>query len=100
MNESNENEEKHLEGQGHAHHQFNPERAEEFHDPDRLKALKVNAMIDRLNINSTDHVLDLGTGSGALLPGLSRAVAKGVVIGADISERCLISRTNTCIRKN
>lgn len=87
--ESKEKAEKHLEGKGHAHHQFNPDRADEFREPDRLEALKVDALIDALTIEPTDRILDLGTGSGALLPALSEAVSDGVVVGSDISPKML-----------
>ncbi|MFB6345189.1 MAG: class I SAM-dependent methyltransferase [bacterium] len=80
---------KHLSGEGHAHHQFNPARAEEFREPDRLQALKIPELLQTLSIQPTDHVLDLGTGSGALLPQLSSAIPEGVVIGADISTEIL-----------
>jgi ubiquinone/menaquinone biosynthesis C-methylase UbiE len=82
--------EKHLEGEGHAHHRFNPERAEEFRDPDRLDSLNLDAMADVLNIESGHTVLDLGTGSGAYLPWLSEVTGPdGTVIAADINDKML-----------
>lgn len=80
---------KHLEGEGHAHHQFNPERAGEFREADRLEALKLDQLYEAVGIEPADHVLDLGTGSGALLPTLADALSDGIVIGADISENML-----------
>lgn len=81
---------KHLEGEGHAHHQFNPERAEEFHNRGRIRSLKLHDLSEVLDIQSGQTVLDLGTGSGALLPWLIAATAPdGTTIGADISNPML-----------
>lgn len=80
---------KHLEGKGHAHHQFNPERAEEFHDPERLKDLRLADLMEKLGVSESGRVLDLGTGSGALLPFLSKHLQRGVVIGADVNDKML-----------
>jgi ubiquinone/menaquinone biosynthesis C-methylase UbiE len=89
MSDSNEKPDKHLEGEGHAHHRFNPERAEEFRDSERLQSLKLAQLTEQLKVQTKDHVLDLGTGSGALLPFLSGEVSEGLVVGADVSEEML-----------
>lgn len=80
---------RHLEGEGHAHHQFNPERAAEFHDAQRINRLKPRKLLESLDVQPTDQVLDLATGSGALLSDFSAYVEQGTVIGADISEQML-----------
>lgn len=82
--------ERHLAGEGHAEHRFNPEKAEAFRDPDRLERLRLDALVEVLELWSGDRVLDLGTGSGALLPRLSEAVCPtGTVLGLDVSSAML-----------
>ncbi len=81
--------EKHLQGKGHAQHRFNPKRAEEFRDPERIDTLRLEELAEKLQLNPGDHLLDLGTGIGAVLPFFSRYLDFGVVLGSDISEDML-----------
>mgnify|MGYP000389197536 CR=1 FL=1 len=81
--------EKHLEGEGHAHHRFNPERAQEFRKPDRLESLRLNELASKLELNPGNQLLDLGTGSGAILPYFSDYLLDGAVIGSDVNEEML-----------
>jgi SAM-dependent methyltransferase len=81
--------EKHLEGEGHAPHRFNPERAQEFRDPDRLESLRLNELASKLELNPGNQLLDLGTGSGAILPYFSDYLLDGAVIGSDVNEEML-----------
>lgn len=81
--------EKHLEGEGHAHHQFNPERAAEFRDPERIESLRLEELAQKLELEPDDQLLDLGTGSGAVLPFFSDVLENGVVLGSDVNDKML-----------
>ena len=90
MNDKSDQPDRHLEGEGRASHRFNPERAEEFRDTERMDALELNQLAAELELAPGQTVLDLGTGSGALLPWLSDQLKTGgVVIGSDISDDML-----------
>ncbi|MDE7109176.1 MAG: class I SAM-dependent methyltransferase, partial [Muribaculaceae bacterium] len=52
----------------------------------RSTPARINAILDYLNIEKNMSVLDLGTGTGVLLPYLSERVGKnGKVVGVDMS---------------
>ena len=50
---------------------------------------KINYLISKLKIKEDDNILDIGTGTGVLIPYLSKLVSKGSVKGVDISEGML-----------
>lgn len=51
---------------------------------------RINALLDLLNIGCGEHVLDLGTGTGVLLPYLLERVGEeGLVVGVDVSPGML-----------
>lgn len=51
---------------------------------------KINTILDSFNINSGDQILDLGTGTGVLLPYLAQRIGeKGKITAVDYSEGML-----------
>ncbi|MBD5172949.1 MAG: methyltransferase domain-containing protein [Bacteroidales bacterium] len=61
-------------------------------DNDEIRSTpeRINAVLDLLSIRKGDKVLDLGTGTGVLLPYLSvRVGEEGEVTGVDLSEGML-----------
>lgn len=51
---------------------------------------RVNAILDMLSIKHGEHILDLGTGTGVLVPYLVERIGeKGCVVGIDLSEGML-----------
>ena len=47
---------------------------------------KINYLLDKLSIHQEDKILDVGTGTGVLIPFLYERVSKGLIRGVDISE--------------
>lgn len=51
---------------------------------------KVRHIIDLIEINPSNHVLDVGTGTGVLIPHIIQSLSEnGHVVGVDISENML-----------
>lgn len=55
--------------------------------------------IELLKIDDENNVLDIGTGSGLILPWLAEYITNGKIIGVDISEKMLL-KAKKRIKKN
>ena len=50
---------------------------------------KINYLLDKLEIQEDDEILDVGTGTGVLIPFLHERISKGTIKGVDISQGML-----------
>ncbi|WP_343339397.1 2-methoxy-6-polyprenyl-1,4-benzoquinol methylase, mitochondrial [Terrisporobacter petrolearius] len=50
---------------------------------------KINYLLNKLKIQENDEILDIGTGTGVLIPFLNERVCTGRIKGVDISEGML-----------
>ncbi|WP_455538011.1 class I SAM-dependent methyltransferase [Terrisporobacter sp.] len=50
---------------------------------------KINYLLSKLNIREDDTILDIGTGTGVLIPFLTKLSPKGLIKGVDISKGML-----------
>lgn len=50
---------------------------------------KINYLLDKLEIQEDDEILDVGTGTGVLIPFLYERISKGTIKGVDISQGML-----------
>ncbi|MRN25431.1 methyltransferase domain-containing protein [Romboutsia ilealis] len=50
---------------------------------------KINYLLSKLEIKEDDSILDIGTGTGVLIPFLDKLAPKGIIRGVDISKGML-----------
>ncbi|MPM48205.1 Ubiquinone/menaquinone biosynthesis C-methyltransferase UbiE [bioreactor metagenome] len=50
---------------------------------------KINYLLDKLKIQEDDEILDIGTGTGVLIPFINKRVCTGSIKGVDISKGML-----------
>lgn len=50
---------------------------------------KINYLLSKLQIKENDNILDIGTGTGVLIPFLSKLTPNGSITGVDISKGML-----------
>ena len=54
-----------------------------------VNEIKINYLLSKLEIKENDNILDIGTGTGILIPFLSKLAPNGLIKGVDISEGML-----------
>lgn len=80
---------------------FFDERAAHWDITNHVDPNKINYLLEKLNINSNDRILDVGTGTGILIPYLEERNPKGSILGVDISpEMILEARKKFSTREN
>ncbi|TLS38753.1 class I SAM-dependent methyltransferase [Pseudalkalibacillus caeni] len=70
-----------------AGHRFNPEKAEKLHSPERTKLLPPDQILSMLELGPSDHVADLGAGSGFFTLPIAKQVT--TVYAVDIEPKML-----------
>lgn len=63
--------------------------ANEWDDIIEVNEEKINTLLSKLNIKDSSHILDIGTGTGVLIPFLKRLNPSGYIKGVDISRGML-----------
>jgi hydrogenase nickel incorporation protein HypB len=66
---------------------FFDERAAVWDEINHPDYAKITELLDRLDIRPADRLLDVGTGTGVLIPELSRRAAEGSILGVDLSPK-------------
>jgi demethylmenaquinone methyltransferase/2-methoxy-6-polyprenyl-1,4-benzoquinol methylase len=69
--------------------EFFNERAETWHEPSRGDFAKIKLMLNLLNIQKGCTVLDVGTGTGVLLPLLLMKTGEGCITAIDVAEKMI-----------
>ena len=54
-----------------------------------VNEIKINYLLSKLEIKENDNIFDIGTGTGILIPFLSKLAPNGLIKGVDISEGML-----------
>ncbi len=54
-----------------------------------INETKINYLLSKLEIKEDDNILDIGTGTGVLIPFLSKLAPNGSITGVDISKGML-----------
>lgn len=54
-----------------------------------VNEVKINYLLDKIKIQPDDEILDIGTGTGVLIPFLTERVVNGSIKGVDISKGML-----------
>lgn len=80
---------------------FFDERAAHWDITNHVNPDKINFLLEKLNITPEDHILDVGTGTGILIPYLEKRSPKGSILGVDISpEMILEARKKFAMKEN
>ena len=69
--------------------EFFNERAEKWDEISVHNLEKVQYITERLGIHSDDRILDIGTGTGILIPFYERYLVEGSVVAVDYSEKMI-----------
>ncbi|MEG1585886.1 MAG: class I SAM-dependent methyltransferase [Bacteroidales bacterium] len=68
---------------------FFDEKAAHWDQINHVHPDKITFLLDKLNLQPTDRILDVGTGTGVLIPFLEKASPAGQILGVDISPEMI-----------
>ena len=84
----------------HTQRSFFDERAEVWDSINHPDTDKIHELLDRLEIGRSDRILDVGTGTGVLIPELCERAPEGQILGVDISPNMIdVARRKWADRK-
>ena len=63
--------------------------AKNWDNMSEINETKINYLLSKLEIKEDDNILDIGTGTGVLIPFLSKLAPNGSITGVDISKGML-----------
>lgn len=73
-----------------AQRSFFDERAAHWDQINRPEPTKISFLLDKLQLNPHDHILDVGTGTGILIPYLANRSPEGDILAVDISPEMIL----------